>query len=465
MLLRVLILSILTLLLSVAAYADQAAYVEKEVATRAVSILKGVTKIAHLCEPCREANPSVEDIKQVDMTGPSDGLWSVRVNGKGVDLAYVFYPTANGRWRNLGLEVKADVDGVSAFISVDSARNASPNGNSAPAKTKTSNAGQINEIARLRELASKAFDEKDYRTAAKHYTSIIAIDPNDAQAYVGRGASAGMAKREEDANIDYNTAISVVTKKINAGERTSRNYGLRAVVYSNKQEYGASLADYDLAIQAGPNLADLYYDRARVLEFLGDKDRAKADRRKYTELGGTLPTPQPVRAMFPRATFDIEAARAAMARGDGSIEGIVCTNLKSGVYRAAGVRVSLFPATPYLDEWYKLREKKESKDMGVFMSWEANYHRKDVTANEEGRFVFYDLKPGRYFIQTFHDFSTAHSANVFVGSDSNTDYYQTERWTQGHSKRIEKFVDVKADGATVKVTMKKGNPLSLRGCL
>jgi tetratricopeptide (TPR) repeat protein len=323
----------------------------------------------------------------------------------------------------------------------------------------------MSEIPRLRELASKAFEVKDYRTAAMHYTSIIEIDPNDAQAYVGRGASAGMSKREVDAHLDYNTAIAVLTKKINAGERTPQNYGMRAIVYSNKQEYGASLADYNLAVQAGPTIAALYFDRARVLEYLGDAAQAKADRRKYSDLGGTNATPQPVRAMYPRGIFDIQAGKNAFARGNGSIEGIVCTNLRTGVYRASGSIVSLYPVTPYVEEWHKLREEKEGDGLGVFMSWEANYYRRDVTANEEGRFHFYDLKPGRYFIQTFHDFSTRHSANVFVGSDEDTDYYQTEDWTQRHSKRIEKFVDVKADGSVVKVTMKKGNPLSLRGCL
>lgn len=449
--------------LAVSAYADQAAYVEKSIATKAVAILKGVPRIAHLCEPCRETKPTLEEIKTVDMV-QSDGLWSVRVNAKGIDLAYVFYPTPDGRFRNVGLEVKADVDGVSEYIKVELIPAQNPSGVRTP-QNQTQSSPRMTEIPRLRELASKAFDAQDYRTAAMHYTSIIAIDPNDAQAYVGRGASAGMAEREVDAHVDYNTAITVLTKKINAGERTPQNYGMRAIVYSNKQEYGASLADYDLAIQVGPTIAALYFDRARVLEYLGDKERARTDRRKYTELGGTNPTPQPVRSMFPRATFDIPAAQTAMARGNASIEGIVCTNLRSGVYRAAGVRVSLYPATPYLEEWYKLREKKEGDGLGVFMSWEANYHRKDATANEEGRFVFYDLKPGRYFIQTFHDFSTAHSANVYVGSDVDTDYYQTENWTQRHSKRIEKFVDVKADGSAVKVTMKKGNPLSLRGCL
>lgn len=173
---------------AVSAYADQAAYVEKSIATKAVAILKGVPRIAHLCEPCRETKPTLEDIKTVDMV-QSDGLWSVRVNAKGIDLAYVFFPTQDGRFRNVGLEVKADVDGVSEYIKVELIPAQNPSGARTP-QSQPQSSPRMNEIPRLRELASKAFDAQDYRTAAMHYTSIIAIDPNDAQAYVGRGASA-----------------------------------------------------------------------------------------------------------------------------------------------------------------------------------------------------------------------------------------------------------------------------------
>jgi uncharacterized protein YxeA len=68
------------------------------------------------------------------------------------------------------------------------------------------------------------------------------------------------------------------------------------------------------------------------------------------------------------------------------------------------------------------------------------------------------MKPGKYFLQAFMDWTTAHSKNVYTGSGYNnyggrTDYYTPQSYYVGHSDRIEEYVEVKEDGEIVKVKL------------
>lgn len=111
---------ILVLIFTLTAFADQAAYVTKNEAERAVALLKEKTQIKHYCEPCDDKSIRTEEIETLEAvpTGYQE-TWEVKVNGEGIDLAYVYFQDKKGKWKNVAKELKIDVDGVPKFLEKD----------------------------------------------------------------------------------------------------------------------------------------------------------------------------------------------------------------------------------------------------------------------------------------------------------------------------------------------------------
>jgi hypothetical protein len=99
-----------------AARADQCAYISKDVADRAKGFVNKGDTIAQMCEPCGETTPKGTKVTAVEVGVPAKGYFELRVNGAGVDLAYVFVKDRTGTWSNLGLLVDCGAKGVSATI-------------------------------------------------------------------------------------------------------------------------------------------------------------------------------------------------------------------------------------------------------------------------------------------------------------------------------------------------------------
>ncbi|NJM52464.1 MAG: hypothetical protein HC846_03145, partial [Blastocatellia bacterium] len=158
--------------------------------------------------------------------------------------------------------------------------------------------------------------------------------------------------------------------------------------------------------------ADLY-------ESWGKDDLEKADRKKFDSLGGNaLPGFQNRRrTLFPPVEFDANLAANALQQGNSTMIGRACASVKNGLwglggterFKATNVRVVLYPATPYLEKWYQLREKKEDKKTGVFINREAQRYAMITQTNSNGEFVFSRLKPGKYFIQIIFNFTQVKS--------------------------------------------------------
>ena len=111
--LKLTLLAILLAILTTTAFADQAAYITKAQAEKAAAFLKDKKQIRHFCAPCDDKGDKVEDITKVEavMVDYKD-FWEVRVNGVGIDLAYVYFQTKKGRWKNLAKELDVEVDDV-----------------------------------------------------------------------------------------------------------------------------------------------------------------------------------------------------------------------------------------------------------------------------------------------------------------------------------------------------------------
>jgi hypothetical protein len=110
-----LIISLVILAISaISILADQAAYITKEQAQKAAAFLKDKKQIRHYCAPCDDKGDKVEDISTVEAVAveSSKPYWEVKVNGEGIDLAYVYFQDKKGKWKNLAKEIKIKVDDV-----------------------------------------------------------------------------------------------------------------------------------------------------------------------------------------------------------------------------------------------------------------------------------------------------------------------------------------------------------------
>ena len=107
----------LVLVFSMTAFADQAAYITKAEAEKAVALFKNKTQIKHYCAPCEDNEIKAEDIQTVEIskTGYQD-YWEVKVNGKGVDLAYIYFESKKGKWKNVAIELDIEVSSVPKFL-------------------------------------------------------------------------------------------------------------------------------------------------------------------------------------------------------------------------------------------------------------------------------------------------------------------------------------------------------------
>lgn len=180
------------------------------------------------------------------------------------------------------------------------------------------------------------------------------------------------------------------------------------------------------------------------------------------------PEPKPkFKIVRPQARFDRKAAEQALEKGAATIKGAVCVYRKTGKglfgptakFTSDQIRVSLFPITPYFEEFQRLRERDE-KGTVVFMSEEAYGIRIDAATDKNGNFVFINIKPGKYFLHAIFAFDQIKTRQVYVGSGtdgvSTVDFYAAENYRVDATSRLERPIEVRKDGETVRTDLKKG---------
>lgn len=108
---------LMLLILPLIALADQAAYVTKEQAQKAAALLKNQKQIKHYCAPCEDKSVRTEDLQEVEAGAAGyENYWEVKINGEGVDLAYIYFQTKDGKWKNVAIELDIEVEDVPKIL-------------------------------------------------------------------------------------------------------------------------------------------------------------------------------------------------------------------------------------------------------------------------------------------------------------------------------------------------------------
>jgi hypothetical protein len=166
--------------------------------------------------------------------------------------------------------------------------------------------------------------------------------------------------------------------------------------------------------------------------------------------------------IYPKEIFDVAQARSALEAGNATIKGRVCAFHDGRVFTKEGVVVTLFPQTPYLDVWKKLRDSK--KGVNVIMSDEAISLHREVKTQDNGYYNFSNIKSGKYFLQVAMQFVQAKSSAVYDGSDqygnTRVDNYHEEVYGVDRAHLLEDFVEITKDGEVKTVNLYEGSWLN-----
>jgi ppGpp synthetase/RelA/SpoT-type nucleotidyltranferase/Flp pilus assembly protein TadD len=160
-------------------------------------------------------------------------------------------------------EVAQDLDWLQEELS----QQATPSGGEPPLP------GTREEIERQLMAALKAHSDKDYATAAKHYSQVLALNPEIAVRSIvfnHRGMANFMLGRETRALSDFDRAYQC--DKHNYRALNNRAMVLRRLGYVDE-----ALECFGRSLEIAPNQSSVYFLRAQTLAEIDQLDEARAD--------------------------------------------------------------------------------------------------------------------------------------------------------------------------------------------
>ena len=129
--------------------------------------------------------------------------------------------------------------------------------------------------------------------------------------------------------------------------------------------------------------------------------------------------------------------------------------------KANHVVVTLFPLTPYYEEWYNLMKKERNlkKNKIVYMSNAAFRYRLTCETNERGEFTFPNMLPGKYILYGTLPWVMNGSYNQYTGSSydsygDQTDYYQKQSYAINHNDILMDIIEIKPGDKVVKANLR-----------
>lgn len=173
--------------------------------------------------------------------------------------------------------------------------------------------------------------------------------------------------------------------------------------------------------------------------------------------------------LTPKTAFDATVAKEALAKGKSTIKGVafirpnnnIGFNIKTGKKVLADrIKVSLYPITPYFDEFLDLKKKEKPRKLKyAFLSKEAIGYRLEAITNSSGEFTFPEMKPGKYYIEGVLNWTQSGTYQQYTGSGYNsyggrTNYYTNQDYVNHNSELLTKIVEVKKDGEIIEIKLK-----------
>ena len=142
-------------------------------------------------------------------------------------------------------------------------------------------------------------ENKNYQGAVKHFTNAIQQNPEDAEAYSGRGLAYLSIGALDKALADFSRAIEL-------NQRSAETYNGRSAVYRAKDDFDNAIIDSNKAIRLEPNDPQVYHGRGLAHLYKSDFDNAIADFSKAIALGLKAPELYNVlgSAYFSKGDFD-----------------------------------------------------------------------------------------------------------------------------------------------------------------
>lgn len=101
--------------------------------------------------------------------------------------------------------------------------------------------------------ANKKILQGDYASAEALYNKAIALDGNNASAYLQRGVVRREMKNEPGMRADAQMAIALLNQKLQADNRSAGAYHERSMAYRLLKQFDAAKQDLTLAIQLSGN--------------------------------------------------------------------------------------------------------------------------------------------------------------------------------------------------------------------
>ena len=179
------------------------------------------------------------------------------------------------------------------------------------------------QIAGLKTLGFKQFQNKQLDTAIETFTKCIALNPilNDAdECYLGRGTAYFLLKKYEEAIPDFGKAYSSFMDfnamylrgrayfELNKFEEANKDfnlvvmivepekikksypeiYGYRGATYIAADKLDQGIADYTKAIELKPQSAEFYYARGLAYDMKDDFPNAEKDLRETLRLDPSM---------------------------------------------------------------------------------------------------------------------------------------------------------------------------------
>lgn len=168
--------------------------------------------------------------------------------------------------------------------------------------------------------------------------------------------------------------------------------------------------------------------------------------------------------LFPQSFFDAKLAQDMLTKGTSSIEGEASTKQfldAKKQFAPEGTLVTLYPMTPYFEDFLKLRKKKENKNTAVYISDEASKYRLEAKTDAYGRFIFNKMKPGKYYIECIVPFEATYEYSQQTGitttyngygqAIANDPYYEKFLGRYNANNRETKIVEIKEEGQVLEV--------------